>query len=119
MTARVGTGLVVARKRGGGWSAPSALGSFGLGWGFQVGGEVSERRVLWRRCSVFPSVFLLLSPVQCCSLFSALFACPSICVGAHRNRNRNRCSGSTHGGRGMLMLSLFFLGRVLSRHVFI
>lgn len=40
VTARVGTGLVVARTRDGGWSAPSALGSFGLGWGFQVGGEV-------------------------------------------------------------------------------
>lgn len=46
VTARVGTGLVVARKRGGGWSAPSALGSFGLGWGFQVGGEVSESVIL-------------------------------------------------------------------------
>ncbi|CAN0548133.1 unnamed protein product, partial [Ectocarpus sp. 12 AP-2014] len=41
VTARVGTGLVVARRPDGGWSAPSALGSFGLGWGFQVGGEVS------------------------------------------------------------------------------
>ena len=40
VTARVGTGLVVARRRDGGWSAPSALGSVGLGWGFQIGGEV-------------------------------------------------------------------------------
>ncbi|CAN0226617.1 unnamed protein product, partial [Hapterophycus canaliculatus] len=42
VTARVGTGLVVARRRDGGWSAPSALGSFGLGWGFQVGGELTD-----------------------------------------------------------------------------
>lgn len=41
VTARVGTGLVVARRRDGGWSAPSALGSLGLGWGFQIGGEVT------------------------------------------------------------------------------
>ncbi|CBN74029.1 conserved unknown protein [Ectocarpus siliculosus] len=42
VTARVGTGLVVARRPDGGWSAPSALGSFGLGWGFQVGGELTD-----------------------------------------------------------------------------
>eukprot|EP00904_Undaria_pinnatifida_P008866 jgi/Undpi1/5109/HiC_scaffold_19.g08461.m1 len=42
VTARVGTGLVVARRRDGGWSAPSALGSVGLGWGFQIGGELTD-----------------------------------------------------------------------------
>lgn len=40
MTARMGTGLVIARKRDGGWSAPSAIASGGVGWGFQIGGEV-------------------------------------------------------------------------------
>ncbi|CAN0170977.1 unnamed protein product [Ascophyllum nodosum] len=42
VTARVGTGLVVARRRDGGWSAPSALGSAGVGWGFQIGGELTD-----------------------------------------------------------------------------
>ena len=72
VTARVGTGLVVARKRGGGWSAPSALGSFGLGWGFQVGGEVSEGYcylgvvlVFFRGC-VFPDIYARRLCCCCC-----------------------------------------------------
>lgn len=36
MTYKVGTGLVVARRKDGSWSAPSAIASFGLGWGVQV-----------------------------------------------------------------------------------
>jgi lipid-binding SYLF domain-containing protein len=38
----VGTGLVVARLPDGGWSAPSAIMLANIGWGFQVGGEVSD-----------------------------------------------------------------------------
>lgn len=33
---KVGTGLVVARRHDGSWSAPSAIFSLGLGWGAQV-----------------------------------------------------------------------------------
>lgn len=33
---KVGTGLVVARRSDGSWSAPSAICSAGLGWGAQV-----------------------------------------------------------------------------------
>jgi lipid-binding SYLF domain-containing protein len=33
---KVGTGLVVARRYDGSWSAPSAILSLGLGWGAQV-----------------------------------------------------------------------------------
>ena len=33
---KFGSGLVVARRSDGSWSAPSALVSFGLGWGAQV-----------------------------------------------------------------------------------
>lgn len=33
---KVGTGLVVARRYDGSWSAPSAICSMGLGWGAQV-----------------------------------------------------------------------------------
>jgi len=36
MTYKVGTGLVIARRKDGSWSAPSAIASFGLGWGAQV-----------------------------------------------------------------------------------
>ena len=33
---KLGTGLVVARRSDGSWSAPSAIVSMGLGWGAQV-----------------------------------------------------------------------------------
>jgi len=33
---------VVARLAGGGWSAPSAVGAFGAGWGLQIGGEILD-----------------------------------------------------------------------------
>ncbi|GAB4838071.1 hypothetical protein Ancab_027602 [Ancistrocladus abbreviatus] len=39
---KIGTGLVVARKPDGGWSAPSAIVSIGLGWGAQIGGELMD-----------------------------------------------------------------------------
>lgn len=39
---RIGTGLVIARRRDGSWSAPSAVASGGLGWGFQIGGELTD-----------------------------------------------------------------------------
>lgn len=37
----VGSGLVVARLDKG-WSAPSAIGTGSVGWGFQIGGEVTD-----------------------------------------------------------------------------
>lgn len=33
---KLGTGLVIARRADGSWSAPSAISSVGLGWGAQV-----------------------------------------------------------------------------------
>jgi lipid-binding SYLF domain-containing protein len=33
---KFGTGLVIARRSDGSWSAPSAICSIGLGWGAQV-----------------------------------------------------------------------------------
>uniref|UniRef100_A0A5B7ARI2 FYVE-type domain-containing protein n=1 Tax=Davidia involucrata TaxID=16924 RepID=A0A5B7ARI2_DAVIN len=39
---KLGTGLVVARRSDGSWSAPSAILSIGLGWGAQVGGELMD-----------------------------------------------------------------------------
>lgn len=36
VTYKIGTGLVVARREDGSWSAPSAISTFGLGWGAQV-----------------------------------------------------------------------------------
>lgn len=41
-TGRIGTGLVVARLPDGGWSAPSAIAMSGMGWGFQLGGELTD-----------------------------------------------------------------------------
>ncbi|CAJ2650038.1 unnamed protein product [Trifolium pratense] len=39
---KVGTGLVIARRYDGSWSAPSAILSLGLGWGAQIGGELMD-----------------------------------------------------------------------------
>uniref|UniRef100_A0A2D4GXR3 SH3 domain-containing YSC84-like protein 1 n=1 Tax=Micrurus corallinus TaxID=54390 RepID=A0A2D4GXR3_MICCO len=42
VTARGGSGIVLARLSNGGWSAPSAIGIAGLGGGFEIGIEVSD-----------------------------------------------------------------------------
>ena len=41
-SARVGSGVVIARLAGGEWSAPSCIGTGGLGVGFQIGADLSE-----------------------------------------------------------------------------
>ena len=41
ISGRGGTGIVVSRT-GKGWSGPSAIGTGGAGFGFQIGGEVTE-----------------------------------------------------------------------------
>ncbi|RVW83774.1 SH3 domain-containing protein PJ696.02 [Vitis vinifera] len=48
VTYRIGTGLVVARKEDGSWSPPSAISSFGVGWGAQVGGELTDFIIVLR-----------------------------------------------------------------------
>ncbi|CAJ1940594.1 unnamed protein product [Sphenostylis stenocarpa] len=45
---KLGTGLVVARRSDGSWSAPSAIFSLGLGWGAQIGGELMDFIVVLR-----------------------------------------------------------------------
>ncbi|KAM4602018.1 SH3 domain-containing YSC84-like protein 1 [Polymixia lowei] len=42
LTARGGSGIVIARLADGRWSAPSAIGIAGLGGGFEIGVEVSD-----------------------------------------------------------------------------
>jgi len=42
VSGRAGEGVVVARLPGGGWSGPSAIAAGGAGFGFQVGGTVTE-----------------------------------------------------------------------------
>ena len=39
---RIGTGLVISRLPDGRWSAPSAIGAFGLSWGALIGAEVTD-----------------------------------------------------------------------------
>ncbi|TDH66716.1 hypothetical protein CCR75_006576 [Bremia lactucae] len=39
---RFGSGLVIAKLPDGRWSAPSAIGTAGVGWGPQIGGEITE-----------------------------------------------------------------------------
>jgi SH3 domain-containing YSC84-like protein 1 len=41
-SARYGTGLVISRLPDDTWSAPSAITISGIGWGFQIGGEVTD-----------------------------------------------------------------------------
>ena len=47
----IGTGLVVGQKDGA-WTSPSAISLAGLGWGFQVGGTVSDILVVLRNRQV-------------------------------------------------------------------
>ncbi|WOK99312.1 hypothetical protein Cni_G08024 [Canna indica] len=47
-TYHVGTGLVVARREDGSWSPPSAVSTFGAGWGAQVGGELIDFIIVLR-----------------------------------------------------------------------
>ncbi|KAI9919807.1 hypothetical protein PsorP6_017417 [Peronosclerospora sorghi] len=42
VSGKIGTGLVVAKLPDGSWSAPSAIGTFGLSGGFEIGGELVE-----------------------------------------------------------------------------
>ncbi|KAK9085780.1 hypothetical protein Sjap_026191 [Stephania japonica] len=42
VTYNIGAGLVIARRDDGTWSPPSAISSFGLGWGAQAGGELTD-----------------------------------------------------------------------------
>ncbi|KAI3466031.1 hypothetical protein Pfo_022694 [Paulownia fortunei] len=48
VTYNIGTGLVVARREDGSWSPPSAIASFGIGWGAQGGGEVTDFIIVLR-----------------------------------------------------------------------
>ncbi|KAJ7947188.1 RING/FYVE/PHD-type zinc finger family protein [Quillaja saponaria] len=48
VTYNIGTGLVVARREDGSWSPPSAISTFGMGWGAQVGGELTDFIIVLR-----------------------------------------------------------------------
>jgi lipid-binding SYLF domain-containing protein len=39
---KAGSGLVIARLPDGSWSAPSCIGTAGVGWGLQIGADVTE-----------------------------------------------------------------------------
>jgi lipid-binding SYLF domain-containing protein len=42
VSGRIGTGLVIIKRPNGTWSAPSGLGNVGVGWGAQLGGDVTH-----------------------------------------------------------------------------
>ncbi|PSR98649.1 SH3 domain-containing YSC84-like protein [Actinidia chinensis var. chinensis] len=48
VTYNIGTGLVIARREDGSWSPPSAISSFGVGWGAQAGGELIDLIIVLR-----------------------------------------------------------------------
>jgi len=39
---KAGTGLVIARLASGEWSAPSCIGTAGVGWGLQIGADITD-----------------------------------------------------------------------------
>ena len=39
---KVGSGIVIARLPDGSWSAPSCIATGGLGWGLQIGADVTD-----------------------------------------------------------------------------
>ncbi|PKI52776.1 hypothetical protein CRG98_026851 [Punica granatum] len=51
VTYNIGTGIVIARRQDGSWSPPSAISSFGIGWGAQVGGELTDFIIVLRNTS--------------------------------------------------------------------
>ncbi|KAM3700605.1 hypothetical protein ACJW31_05G111500 [Castanea mollissima] len=48
VTYNIGTGIVVARREDGSWSPPSAISTFGMGWGAQAGGELTDFIIVLR-----------------------------------------------------------------------
>jgi len=42
LSGRVGTGLLIARRENGSWSPPSAVGTVGMGYGAQIGGDITS-----------------------------------------------------------------------------
>ncbi|RLN96967.1 hypothetical protein BBJ28_00000711 [Nothophytophthora sp. Chile5] len=46
ITAKMGTGIVVAKLDDGSWSAPSAIGTAGIGGGLEAGGELIEFMII-------------------------------------------------------------------------
>ncbi|KAG0485737.1 hypothetical protein HPP92_009816 [Vanilla planifolia] len=48
VTYNIGTGLVIARHEDGSWSPPSAVSTFGIGWGAQAGGEFTDFIIVLR-----------------------------------------------------------------------
>ncbi|RDY12328.1 hypothetical protein CR513_02885 [Mucuna pruriens] len=48
VTYNIGTGLVIARREDGSWSPPSAVSTFGVGWGAQAGGELTDFIIVLR-----------------------------------------------------------------------
>ncbi|XP_008792310.2 uncharacterized protein LOC103708960 isoform X2 [Phoenix dactylifera] len=48
VTYNIGTGLVIARREDDSWSPPCAISSLGVGWGAQVGGELTDFIIVLR-----------------------------------------------------------------------
>jgi len=46
LTATAGTGIIISKLPDGSWSAPSAIGTAGLGGGLQIGGQIQELMVI-------------------------------------------------------------------------
>lgn len=67
VTYNIGTGLVIARRDDGSWSPPSAISSFGMGWGAQV-------NCLDFNKALIPAINIFLLQCLLFSLLRGLFA---------------------------------------------
>lgn len=128
-TGRVGTGLVVARLPDGRWSAPSAIATAGVGWGAQIGGEITDfvvilntkREFLQSVPAVRCDVWLTVAPYRRrrgCILLkgSSESGCRARCV---RGSSGSRCSrrhGSEFGPGDRTVLLVLPLERTLCGH---
>jgi lipid-binding SYLF domain-containing protein len=52
LTGRIGTGLVMSKLTDGNWSAPSAIGCSGVGWGFQVKFLLPFKKLVFREMNL-------------------------------------------------------------------
>ena len=71
VTYKLGTGLVVARRADGSWSAPSAVASCGVGWGPQVN-NISCLKVTLGVHFFYLSLFNFVSFILCLNRLSYL-----------------------------------------------
>jgi len=98
---RVGTGLVVTRMPNGEWSAPSAVGLAGAGWGLQMGGELIDYMVILSDMAAiesFSSVLQISASTELAiAIGTGVAGETSLNLGADGSRSISVASGQSKG----------------------